>query len=206
MSKLQLKLDAKSARMVVIALALVVVFAAVWYVYVLYFQPITVIDYKGYTIGFRADLRQAAKVPAYPGEGEIYRDTMHQLVKNVTIVFMDAGPSENAYIKVEALELYNKIRTAYALTFGTVDPETGNMVPNTMPTFDVQNVSSYENLPGKIQNPIVAIIPPTYANETCVRNDGHVTFISGLTTKELDLATTKFIMIELGISEADLSA
>jgi len=206
MSKFQLKLGKKSARLAIAALALLVVVAAAWYVYVLYFQPITVIDYKGYAIGFRADLRQAAKVPAYPGEEEIYRDTMHQLVQNVTIVFMDAGPGENAYIRAETLELYDKIRTAYILTFGTVDPETGEVVPNTIPTFNVQNISSYENLPGKIQNPIVAIVPPMYANETSVRNEGHVTFVSGLTTKDLDLATTKFIMIELGISEADLYA
>jgi len=205
MSKLQLKLDKKSAKLVAAALALLVAVAAAWYVYVLYFQPITMIDYKGYTIGFRADLRQAAKVPVYPGEGEIYRDTMHQLVENVTIVFMDAGPSENAYIRAETLELYDKIRTAYALTFGTVDSETGDVVPNTMPTFDVQNVSSYENLPGKIQNPIVAIVPPAYASETSVRNEGHVTFISGLSTKDLDLAAVRFIMIELGISESDIS-
>ncbi|MFH1623193.1 MAG: hypothetical protein ABIA12_01595, partial [Candidatus Aenigmatarchaeota archaeon] len=190
---------------VVIALALAVVLAAVWYVYVLYFQPITVIDYKGYEIGFRADLRQAAKVPAYPGESEIYRDIMHQLAKNVTIVFKDAGEEGNPYYVVDGIELVSKMRLAYMLAFG-MQTETGELVPGDVPTFDAREVSSYENLPGKIQNPIIAIVHPMYANETSVRNEGHVTFISGRNLKELDLATTKFLMIVLGIDSSDLDS
>ena len=40
---------------------------------------------------------------------------------------------------------------------------------------------------------------PVYANETAVRNEGHVTYISGKTFEELDLATVKFLMVVLGI-------
>jgi len=205
MSKLQVKLDAKSARNVAIVIAVAFALAVAWYVYARFFEPITVIDYKGVTVAFRADLREAAKVPVYPGESEIYRDTMHQLAKNVTIVFKDAGESGNPYYIVEEVELINKMRLAYMLAFGT-QTDTGEFVPGDIPTFDAQEVGSYENLPGKIQNPIIALVHPMYANETSVRNDGHVTLISGTDIHQLDLAVDRFLMIALGIDEAELNS
>jgi len=39
-----------------------------------------------------------------------------------------------------------------------------------------------------------------------VRNEGHVTLISGRTLKELDLATDRFLMIALGIDPSELNA
>ena len=205
MSKLQIRLDAKATRNIAIAIAVVAALVAASYFYVRFFEPITVIDYKGVTVAFRADLREAAKVPVYPGESEIYRDTIHQLAKNVTIVFKDAGESGNPYYIVEEVELVNKLRIAYMLTFGT-QTDTGEFVPGDIPTFDAQEVGSYENLPGKIQNPIIALVHPMYANETSVRNEGHVTYISGRTLKELDLATDRFLMIALGIDPSELNA
>jgi hypothetical protein len=205
MSKLQIRLDAKATRNIAIAIAVVAALVAASYFYVRFFEPITVIDYKGVTVAFRADLREAAKVPVYPGESEIYRDTMHQLAKNVTIVFKDAGESGNPYYIVEEVELVNKLRIAYMLTFGT-QADTGEFVPGDIPTFDAQEVGSYENLPGKIQNPIIALVHPMYANETSVRNEGHVTYISGRNLKELDLATDRFLMIALGIDPSELNA
>jgi len=205
MSKLQIKLSPKSMRNVAIIVAVAAALVAAGYVYVRFFEPITVIDYKGVTVAFRADLREAAKVPVYPGESEIYRDIMHQLAKNVTIVFKDAGESGNPYYIVEEVELINKMRLAYMLAFGT-QTDTGEFVPGDVPTFDAHEVDSYENLPGKIQNPIIALVHPIYANETSVRNEGHVTLISGRNLKELDLATDRFLMIALGIGPSELNA
>jgi len=206
MSKLQIRLEPGRARKVAIALAVVALLASAAYVYYRFFQPITMIDYKGTVLAFRTDLREAAKVPVYPGESELYRDTMHQLVQNVTIVFKDAGSDGNPYYIVEEVEIVNKMKLAYMLTFGTTDPNTGEVTPAMSPGFDAMEVGSYENLPGKIQNPIIAIVHPKFANETSVRNDGHVTFISGTDLHQLDLATVKFLMVELGITESDLSA
>lgn len=197
----------KVAIIACVAIALVAAYAfyALYYVpYVESPQPITIINYKNNTIEFRADLREAAKVPVYPNDQDVYLDTVHQLVKNVTIVFKDAGPTQNAYVELETIELYYKMTLAYQTSFGSVDPQTGAVYPMVLPTFNVENVSSYENLPGKIQNPIIAIVPPMYANDTSVRNYGHVTYISGLTNEDLDLATVRFLMVELGIS-SDLS-
>lgn len=206
MADFKADISAKTLKNVAIVAGVAIAIVAAYVVYAMYFRPITVIDYKGTTVGFRADLREAAKVPVYPGAEEVNRDTVHQLVKNITIAFKDAGPTENAYVEVEVLELYYKMRLAYQFSFGSVDPETGQMYSTLLPTFNVQNVSTYENLPGKIQNPIIALVPPTYANETAVRNYGHVTYISGLTKKDLDLATVRFLMVELGIDPSDLTA
>lgn len=204
--KLQLKLGNKTARNAAIVLVAAALAIGAYYVYYRFYQPITMIDYKGTTIAFRTDLREAAKVPVYPGESELYRDTMHQLVQNVTIVFKDAGSDGNPYYIVEEVEIANKMKLAYMLTFGTTNLDTGEIVPATSPGFDAMEVESYENLPGKIQNPIIAIVHPKYANETSVRNEGHVTIISGTDLHQLDLAVVRFLMVELGITESDLSA
>ncbi|MCX6820826.1 MAG: hypothetical protein NT016_02670 [Candidatus Aenigmarchaeota archaeon] len=206
MSGLKFKIDGRTVKIIAVAAVVLVASYAALYAYERYFAPITVLDYMGTNIEFRADLREAAKVPVYPGEDEVYRDTVHQLVKNVTIVFKDAGQSGNPYYIVEELEIASKMKLAYMTAFGTVDPQTGQTVPNTIPTFDVQQVSSYDALPGKIQNPIIAIIHPMFANDTAVRNSGHVTFISGTDLHQLDLAVDRFLMVELGISPTDLDA
>jgi len=206
MSELKFKIDGRTMKIIAVVAVIIVASFAALYVYERYFAPITIIDYKGTTVQFRADLREAAQVPVYPDDEDVYRDTVHQLVQNVTIVFEDAGQAGNPYYIVEELEIVNKMKLAYLYAFGTVDPETGATTSNTMPTFNAQEVGSYDALPGKIQNPIIAIVHPMYANDTAVRNAGHVTFISGTDLHQLDLAVDRFLMIELGIAPADLDA
>jgi|GEM_PF-1777411 len=158
-------------------------------------RPLTTWNYKGSVVGFRADLREADKVPAYPGETPIYLDTIHPLVKNVTIAFKDAGEDENAYYIVEELEIVTKMILVYRNMLAGYP----GLTEDDMPGFNAIPVENYNNLPGKIQNPIIALVHPKYANETAVRNEGHVTYISGKTHEEFDLATVKFLMIVLGI-------
>ncbi len=158
-------------------------------------KPITTWNYKGQLVRFRADLRKADKVPVYPGETQIYLDTIHPLVKNVTIAFKDAGKEGNAYYIVEEFELITKMTLAYRSMLSNYQ----GLSEESMPKFNAVPVENYANLPGKIQNPIIALIPPKYANETAVRNKGHVTYISGTTYEDFDLATIKFLMIVLGI-------
>jgi len=149
-------------------------------------KPIYTWNYHGRIIGFRADLREAAKVPVYPNEQAVYLDTIHYLVKNVTIAFKDAGESENPYYILQEIELIKGLKLAYARK-------------NISVSFNAMPVESYEHLPGKIQNPIIALVHPIYANETAIRNKGHVTYISGKTHEDFDLAVVKFLMIILRI-------
>lgn len=156
------------------------------------YEPVTTWMLGDMELYFRADLNKAAQVPVYPGETQLYLDTMHQLVENVTIAIKET--EDNSYYSVEAFEIVNKMLLAYQKLFGSdVYGEYD------LPTFDVQEIDQYAHLPGKIQNPIIAIVPPEYANETAIRNEGHVTYISGLTHEELDLAVVKFLMVVLGV-------
>ena len=190
MAKLKINI---SRRIVLIAAILLVLAGYVSYQIFFAPKPITSWDYGGRVLHFRADLREADKVPVYPGEMQVYLDTMHPLAKNVTIVYKDTGDDE--YYSVEAFEITYKMKIAYMNLVGTdIEGKTSKV-----PTFNAEAVDQYANLPGKIQNPIIALVHPVYANETAVRNEGHVTYISGETFEQLDLATVKFLMIVLGI-------
>lgn len=144
-------------------------------------KPMDTYVYKGVPMTFRADLREAAKVPIRPFEDAIFIDTIHPIAKNVTIVFKPAAETENPYYILEEIEVVSKMKIVYDLK----GIEIGfNAVP----------VESYSNLPGKIQNPIIALVHPVYANETAVWNENHVTYISGTTYEDFDRATVRFLM------------
>ncbi len=189
MAKIKIKL---SKKILIFIVVLVVIVSSFFYYEFFVPKPINTWNYKGLVLTFRADLREANKVPVYPGETQVYLDTMHPLVKNVTIAYKDAG--EYGYYAIEAFEITYKMKLAYMSLVGSEEGSTFEV-----PTFNVETVEQYAHLPGKIQNPIIALVHPIYANETAVRNEGHVTYISGKTYEELDLATIKFLMIVLGI-------
>ena len=189
MAKIKIKL---SKNILIIAAILVIIVSSIFYSMFFVPRPLKTWNYKGLVLTFRSDLREANKVPVYPGETQVYLDTMHPLVKNVTIAYKDVG--EYGYYATEAFEITYKMRLAYMNLVGSEEGSTFQVPP-----FDVESVEQYAHLPGKIQNPIIALVHPIYANETAVRNEGHVTYISGETCDELDLATTKFLMIVLGI-------
>ena len=151
-------------------------------------KPITSRYFYGIKLNFRADLRQASKIPVYPIEDVVNTELINPLVKNITIVYKFSTPEENSYYAIEAFEIANKLYYAYRVSGYDV------------PKFITMNVSSYENLPGKIQNPIIALVAPSYSNETAVIADtGHIVFIKAKNLKEFDLATVKFLMSALRI-------
>jgi len=157
--------------------------------------PIYSVDYHDISISFRVNLREARSVPVYPSEELIHRSLMNTLVENVTIVFKPGTDEQNAHYAVEVFEITNKLAIAFSKNFGY------------MPSFNVKNVTSYENLPGKIQNPIIALVYPA-SNETSVRLDGHVIFIIGKSNpsakeqlKNFDLAVVKFLMAALDVEQ-----
>lgn len=185
-----------STRLVILIGAIVAV-VALSYIYIQTIpEPITNIEYYGVNVEFRADILEAQDVPTYPREDLVYRDVVHPLVKNVTIAFKDAEGENGIYI-VEQFELVNKMSMGYARAFSQYKDKE-------VPGFDSLEVDGYSNLPGKIQNPIIAIVHPMYANETSIRNEGHVTIISGTSIEELDLAVVKFLTIVMGIDVNDL--
>lgn len=150
-------------------------------------REITEINYYGVPVGFRADLREASKIPVYPSEDVLYYQLMNPTVQNITVAFKPATEN-NAYYSLEILEIVPKLKLAYTIL--GYDPKFENKPIE---------LESYENLWGKIKSPIIAIIHPEYANETSVRYENHVIFISGTDLNNLDLATVKFLMVALDI-------
>jgi hypothetical protein len=199
MSKIKIKMERKvfSSVLLIVVLSLVIMGLAILYMRMVPKpeDPITSIIYDGQLINFRADLREADKVPVYPGETQVYLDTIHPLVDDVTIAFKDAGEEDNPLYMVEVIEIVTKMTPAYRKMLSNYNVTS----EEDMPEFNATPVEQYAWLPGKIQNPIIAVVHPKYANETAVRNEGHVTYISGTTKENLDLATVKFLMIVLGI-------
>ena len=161
-------------------------------------MPIKQWNWKGVTLYFRADLREADKVPVYPNENAVYLDTMHTLVETVTILFKDAGLDGNPYYIVEEIEIVTKMRAAYQYLFAT-QSEIGMFNPTEIPEFKAEEVDSYDEILAGIKDIKIVLIHPNFADKTAIWNDGHVTYISGKTPEEFDLAVTKFQMIVLGI-------
>lgn len=204
MSNLKIKMDRKVFFKGLVIVFLLLVVAGLVMLYQMMVpkppEPITSLIYMDQIINFRADLREADKIPVYPGETEVYLDTIHPLVDDITIAFKDAGESDNPLYIVEEIEIVTKMSVAYRKMLLGYPGKT----EEDMPGFDALPVEQYANLPGKIQNPIIALVHPKYANETAIRNEGHVTYISGKTKEELDLATVKFLMIVLDIDLSEL--
>jgi len=183
-----LRISFTKNRVIFILSLSVVAFIALYYHFFIP-KPITSVHYGNYILNFRADLREASKVPVYPSEDALYREMMHGLVQNITIAFKPASESENPYYILEIYELlYPKLPLAYSRL-------------KLSPSFNREPliVDSYENLPGKIQNPIIALVHPIYSNETSIRVEGHVVTIRGKTPKDFDLAVDKFLIVTLGI-------
>jgi len=171
----------------IIALSLIA-FAALYYQFFVP-KPIMSVLYGGYVFNFRADLREAVKVPVYPSEEALRNEMMNSQVKNITIAFKSANDTENPYYILEIYELlYPKLPLAYSIN-----------KMNASFNRDPLIVDFYENLTGKAENPIIALVHPVYSNETSITLENHVVLIKGKTHKDFDLAVDKFLMTVLGI-------
>jgi len=196
MAKVKLKVT-KNRVMLLITLA--ALFALVYLLNLYWPKPITTWNYQGNMLTFRADLREAANVKAYPEEYLISNVFSSIAVRNITIVYRD-DVQDLGYVTVEAGELAYKLMIAY-LEAGYLRFNMTNMsfIPMGYITITTGPVKSYENLQGTYDNPLIALVPPSMADETSVSVDGHVIYVKGKTLKDFDLATIKLLMIVLGI-------
>jgi hypothetical protein len=179
-------------KKVLFSLVLVISILLVTYYLVNIPKPIYSWNYHGNMIGFRADLKEAKKVPVYPFEAALYNEINSQLIQNITFLFKPADESENPYYILQEIEIVQKL----TLLFKRIQISPG---------FDANKTESYENIFGKIQNPIIVLVHPRYANETSVTvTPNHVIYIQGKSNKEFDMATTKFLMTAMGIDPDQL--
>ncbi|MEM5836516.1 MAG: hypothetical protein QW472_05580 [Candidatus Aenigmatarchaeota archaeon] len=156
--------------------------------------PIYTLDYHGVKLKFRADLRSVDGIKVFPSEKAVREEIMSPFVENITIVYKPGNETINAHYAVEVFEIVNKLAVAYRLKFGYI------------PKVKVLNVTSYENLEGTAENPIIALIHPIYSNETSIRLEKHVIYIQAENAetlekqlKNFDSVAIKFIMIALNI-------
>jgi len=150
-------------------------------------QPLTSIQYYNTVLNFRADLREANKVPVYPYEQAVRNEFMNQLVENVTFVFKPSSGTENAIYRLEIIEIIRNLNIGYSRI-------------KTAPHFNVVAVSSYDDLFNQtMNNPVIALVGPTYTNETSVTMGFHTVYIRGTDLRNFDLATEKFLMAALDI-------
>lgn len=133
---------------------------------------------------FRANIKEARKIPISPQEKEFRRLFLNPTLEKISIVFVNS--QENSYVAVEMFEI------AYKLRYGFL--KIGRDIK-----IDSYNVSSYQGLKGSENHILVAIIPPIFSEKTEVKLEDYVVYIQGKSFKELDLATIKFILTVLGI-------
>ena len=151
--------------------------------------------YRGAVLNFRASLKEAAaRVPVKPGVNEVATTIGSAWVENITIVYKASENNDTAkYYNLEAFEIANKLKTI--MLADGVD----NVGIDAKP-LSAYNRTDYAQLPGQIQHPLIAIMPPEFANQTLVyAAPEHVVYISAVSDKDFDLAVAQFIMSVLRI-------
>lgn len=164
-----------------------ILFVAIYYSYFL--KPIKSWNYYGTKMDFEVDLREADKI-FVSDEAYVYNLLWDKEVKNVTIVFTNT--SDMGIVAVEAFEIAYKLKLAYLTTKRDIDIT----LPIEVSSFDIAFLNSFRN---STQNTLIALIPPSISNETGIRVESNVIFISAKSKNDFDLVTAKFIMIALGI-------
>lgn len=184
---MKIKVKFEKYRVILLLLIALVIFSVFFYVFYIP-KPITSLDFYGIPIYFRSDLRQAAKVPVYPNEDSVRKELMNSSVQNITFAYKLSNTTEDSYYRIEAFEIAQNLYYGY------------RVLVKTIPGFDVMNISSYENLSGKIENPVIALVIPTYSNETSVTvTSNHTIFVRAKTLDDFDLATEKLLISALGL-------
>lgn len=178
-------------------LAIVIVLAiAATYIYLFYIpQPVTSVTYDGAILNFRVNLRDAVNVLVKPGVNDVSSTISNTWIQNITIVYKDSeNNATTKYYNLEAFEIANKLKTA--MLADGID----NVGIDAKP-LSAYNRTDYANLPGQLQHPLIALIPPEFANQTLVlaSPSEHVVYIYASTDKDFDLAVAQFILSVLRI-------
>jgi len=196
MVKVKLKVTKRRAMILITLVAL----SALAYLLNMYWpRPITSWNYKGNLLTFRSDLREAAKVKAYPDEATVSNVFSNFAIRNITIVYVE-NVSDVNYVTVEAAEISYKLVIAYLEAGYLIYNESMTFIPMGYITMTAGPVKSYENLRGSPANPLIALVPPSVADETSVSVKDHVVYVKGKTQKDFDLATIKLLMTALDIN------
>jgi len=148
-------------------------------------QRILKININGIEFGFRRDIREALKVEI-ENSSEIKKALWNPNLKKLTLVFVNS--SDNILVKIQFFEITYKLAVAYQLK-------------NRLMNISGEAIESYENLKGDESNVLIAVIPPYFTNHTRVWFKDWVVYIEGKDSKDLDLATIRFLLTVLNSTE-----
>jgi hypothetical protein len=182
-----------SKEAIIIILVAVIGLTCVYIIYHFYpsSTPPNTYNFFGIKLPFRTELYKANNISVYPDNETIYNMMWGPQLENITIVWVNS--SENNMVGVEAFEITYKMRLAYEHIgyLNGVILDVG---------FNSREVNSYDNLTATENNPVIALVPPIFSNETAVIANGNVIYIKGTSMENFDLATVKFLMVALAIN------
>lgn len=179
--QINIKLNKKT---IILIISIAIILSSVLIAMFMYtqYQPLTNYNYNGLILNFRADLREAKKLPVYPNESYITDILWLPFIENITIIYKNS--TDMGLVGVEAFEIAYKLNIGYQMANHPIHIE-------------AQEVKSFDSLPQN--NPYVVLIPPSSTNETRIEVDENLIIIRGKTTEEFDLAVEKFLIVALGI-------
>lgn len=154
------------------------------FIYYYYTRPVYAVEFYGTWLVFRANLKEAAKVPVYPDENSLKLAIKNPLLQNITFAFKDAGLDKNGYYIIEQFEIINKLYLLYKIMGIKVN-------------FSAQEIQDYQNLSASEGNLIIALVHPIYANKTSIEVKDNVIYLQGTDLKNFDMATVKLLMVAL---------
>jgi len=199
-SKFSLKISPK--RIALFFIILIIPFAV--YLLVLYVFPVYSWSYEGRQISFRANLREAQKVPiiyngARPDGDFNVRDVLvRDDVRNISFLFKPTDDTNNTLYLLEESEIIKALTFAYLY-----NPK---LQLNQIPTFNAQIVESYSNITATQVNPKIVLVHPNYGNETMIKQDGYIIYVQAKDTNnfdtdkiQFDLAAVRLMMAILNI-------
>jgi len=143
------------------------------------------ITYKGREFFFRDDINDAKRVPVYPDEKTVHDMFWDNSITNITILFKPL-PTGNQYYSVENFELTYKLLIMYKMN-------------GYEKYFSAEEINSYDNIQTSNNVLKIALVAPTFTNQTYIEGKNNVIYINAKDYRDFDLATIKTILVAMDI-------
>jgi len=144
-----------------------------------------VVTYHGREFFFRDDINNAKKISVYPDEKTVHDMFWNTNITNITILFKPL-PKGNQYYSVENFELTYKLLIMYR--FNGYEK-----------TFNAEEINSYDNIQTSGDVLKIALVTPSFTNQTYVEGKNNVIYINAKDYRDFDLATIKTILVAMNI-------
>jgi hypothetical protein len=193
-------------KQLILILASIIAFLAIVWITYENVKPIYQVTFKAnrtIILTSEVNLRETKKVPTYPNDEAINSLILGRQVENVLMVFKSSA--YNSLITTEGGNLgYNLVFAYYAT--GRKAGRCENITELITPGKEREKimicsmeVKDYGNVGIDEKNPVIALVPPAFTNETSVEVKDSVVFIKGKNEKEFKLAVWKFLLAALKI-------